>query len=81
MAEAKTLHDAFLDELRDSYDAEKQLTKAQDGEGREVTGTPGGVRIAPRSDGHAKAADLMQETLDEEKAAPREAVFVGRERH
>ena len=23
-----TLHDAFLDELRDSYDAEKQLTKA-----------------------------------------------------
>ena len=28
MAEAGTLHDAFLDELRDSYDAEKQLTKA-----------------------------------------------------
>jgi ferritin-like metal-binding protein YciE len=28
MAEAKTLHDAFVDELRDSYDAEKQLTKA-----------------------------------------------------
>ena len=28
MAEAKTLHDAFLDELRDAYDAEKQLTKA-----------------------------------------------------
>jgi ferritin-like metal-binding protein YciE len=28
MAEAETLHDAFLDELRDSYDAEKQLTKA-----------------------------------------------------
>jgi ferritin-like metal-binding protein YciE len=27
MAEG-TLHDAFLDELRDSYDAEKQLTKA-----------------------------------------------------
>jgi ferritin-like metal-binding protein YciE len=28
MAEAGTLHDAFLDELRDLYDAEKQLTKA-----------------------------------------------------
>ena len=28
MAEATTLHDAFIDELRDTYDAEKQLTKA-----------------------------------------------------
>ena len=28
MAEAGTLHDAFIDELRDSYDAEKQLLKA-----------------------------------------------------
>jgi ferritin-like metal-binding protein YciE len=28
MSEAKTLHDAFLDELRDAYDAEKQLTRA-----------------------------------------------------
>jgi len=28
MAENGTLHDAFLDELRDVYDAEKQLTKA-----------------------------------------------------
>jgi len=28
MAEANTLHDAFIDELRDTYDAEKQLTKA-----------------------------------------------------
>jgi len=28
MASATTLHDAFLDELRDLYDAEKQLTKA-----------------------------------------------------
>ena len=26
--ENKTLHDAFIDELRDAYDAEKQLTKA-----------------------------------------------------
>lgn len=28
MAEAGTLDDAFIDELRDTYDAEKQLTKA-----------------------------------------------------
>jgi ferritin-like metal-binding protein YciE len=28
MAEAGTLHDAFLDELRDVYDAERQLVKA-----------------------------------------------------
>ena len=28
MAEKGTLHDAFVDELRDTYDAEKQLTKA-----------------------------------------------------
>ena len=28
MAESGTLHDAFLDEIKDSYDAEKQLTKA-----------------------------------------------------
>jgi len=28
MAESGTLNDAFLDELRDTYDAEKQLTKA-----------------------------------------------------
>ena len=38
MAEAGTLHDAFIDELRDTYDAEKQLTKAlpKIGEGSEV---------------------------------------------
>lgn len=28
MAETQTLHDAFLEELRDAYDAEKQLVKA-----------------------------------------------------
>src|SRR4029453_3899196 len=28
MADAGTLHDAFIDELRDAYDAEKQLLKA-----------------------------------------------------
>src|SRR4026209_1988590 len=28
MTGSGTLHDAFIDELRDTYDAEKQLTKA-----------------------------------------------------
>jgi ferritin-like metal-binding protein YciE len=28
MAKASTLHDAFIDELRDTYDAEKQILKA-----------------------------------------------------
>ena len=28
MADTNTLHDAFIDELRDTYDAERQLTKA-----------------------------------------------------
>ena len=28
MTDAGTLHDAFVDELRDTYDAEKQMTKA-----------------------------------------------------
>ena len=28
MAQGETLHDAFIEELRDMYDAEKQLVKA-----------------------------------------------------
>src|SRR6476661_63707 len=28
MVDTGTLHDAFIDELRDTYDAERQLTKA-----------------------------------------------------
>ena len=42
MAEAGTLHDAFIDELRDTYDAEKQLTKAlaEAGEGAVEPETP-----------------------------------------
>jgi ferritin-like metal-binding protein YciE len=29
MAKTPTLHDAFIEELQDAYDAEKQLTKAR----------------------------------------------------
>jgi ferritin-like metal-binding protein YciE len=154
MAEAKTLHDAFLDELRDSYDAEKQLTKAlpkmakaassqalraafeshleetrghitrledvfasvdERARGKHCDGIAGiieegkaamgedfddatldacliaggqraehyemaayGTLIAwARVMGHAKAADLLQETLDEEKAADEKLSSLG----
>ena len=42
MADTGTLHDAFIDELRDAYDAEKQLTKgpAENGESGELAGSP-----------------------------------------
>ncbi len=39
MAEQQTLHDAFIDELRDAYDAEKQLTKALPKMARAATST------------------------------------------
>jgi ferritin-like metal-binding protein YciE len=71
MAEAGTLHDAFLDELRDLYDAEKQLTKA----------LPKLVKAATSSDlraafeshleetrGHVERLEQVFESLDE---APR----------
>ena len=49
MAEAGTLHDAFIDELRDTYDAERQLTKALPKLAKAATSPPTarGVRIAP----------------------------------
>lgn len=37
MATTKTLHDAFLNELRDTYDAEKQLSKAMSGLAKAAT--------------------------------------------
>ena len=39
MAESGTLHDAFVDELRDTYDAEKQLIKALPELARAATST------------------------------------------
>ena len=52
MAEAGTLHDAFIDELRDTYDAEKQLTKALPKLAKAATNreTPRGVREPSRGD-------------------------------
>ena len=40
MAEAGTLHDAFIDELRDTYDAERQLTKALPKLAKAASSTP-----------------------------------------
>ena len=52
MAEAGTLHDAFLDELRDAYDAEKQLIKALPKMAKAATSTElrAALRVAPRGD-------------------------------
>ena len=153
MPEAGTLHDAFLDELRDCYDAEKQLTKAlpklakaatsselrdafenhleetqghvdrleqvfelldEKAKGKHCDGIAGiieegqnamdedfddatmdavliasgqraehyemaayGTLVAwARGMGHNEAADLLQETLDEEKAADEKLTFI-----
>src|SRR5213079_91177 len=54
MAEAGTLHDAFLDELRDAYDAEKQLTKA----------LPKMAKAATSSDLRAAFEAHLEETRD-----------------
>jgi len=95
MAETQqTLRDAFIDELRDVYDAEKQLIKAlpkmaeaasslelkevfenhlvetqgQRAEHYEMAAY--GTLVAwARSLGHAEAAQLLEETLNEEKMA------------
>jgi len=68
MANAGTLHDAFLDELRDVYDAEKQITKA----------LPKMVKAASSTDlqnaleahleqtrGHVERLEQVFESLDE----------------
>jgi ferritin-like metal-binding protein YciE len=68
MAEAGTLHDAFLDELRDLYDAEKQLTKALPKLAK--TATSPKLREAFESHleetrGHIERLEQVFETLDE----------------
>jgi len=68
MSEAKTLHDAFLDELRDSYDAEKQLTKALPKMARAATSPE--LRAAFESHleetrGHVDRLERVFESLDE----------------
>src|SRR5262245_10932394 len=68
MADNRTLHDAFLDELRDLYDAEKQLTKALPTLAK--TATSSALREAFESHleetrGHVERLEQVFEALDE----------------
>jgi ferritin-like metal-binding protein YciE len=68
MAEAGTLHDAFLDELRDTYDAEKQLTKALPKLAKAATSAE--LRTAfethlEETRGHVERLEQVFEILDE----------------
>ena len=68
MAEGNTLHDAFIDELRDSYDAEKQLTKALTKLAKAASNPK--LRQAFEShleetQGHIERLELVFENLDE----------------
>ena len=68
MNETGTLHDAFLDELRDLYDAEKQLTKALPKLAKSATAPK--LREAfeahlEETRGHVERLEQVFETLDE----------------
>jgi ferritin-like metal-binding protein YciE len=69
MAEAGTLHDAFVDELRDAYDAERQLTKAL----RQLSRAASSPELREafqahleETQGHADRLELVFATLNEE---------------
>jgi ferritin-like metal-binding protein YciE len=68
MAATSTLHDAFVDELRDTYDAEKQLTKALPKMAKAASSDQ--LRAAFEShlketQGHVERLERVFETLDE----------------
>jgi len=68
MAEAGTLHDAFIDELRDAYDGEKQLTKALSQLAKAASNPK--LREAftthlEETQGHVQRLEQVFETLDE----------------
>ena len=68
MADAGTLHDAFLDELRDAYDAEKQLTKALPKLAKAATSPDLRAAFESHLDetrGHVDRLELVFESLDE----------------
>jgi ferritin-like metal-binding protein YciE len=67
MADLGRLHEAFVDELRDSYDAEKQLTKALPKMAKAATSLP--LRAAFESHleetrGHVERLEQIFEMLD-----------------
>jgi ferritin-like metal-binding protein YciE len=68
MAAASTLHDAFIDELKDVFDAEKQLTKALPKLARAATSTE--LRSAfekhlEETRGHVTRLEQVFESIDE----------------
>lgn len=68
MADAKTLHDAFIDELRDAYDAEKQLLRALPKMAKKATSE--GLTAAFQAHlgetrGHVEKLEQVFGTLDE----------------
>jgi len=68
MPEAGTLHDAFLDELRDSYDAEKQLIKALPKMAKAATSSElrdAFERHLEETQGHVDRLEQVFELLDE----------------
>jgi ferritin-like metal-binding protein YciE len=68
MAEADTLHDAFIEELRDAYDAEKQLTKALPKLAKAASNPKlreAFERHLEETQGHVQRLEQVFETLDE----------------
>jgi ferritin-like metal-binding protein YciE len=68
MAETQTLHDAFLDELKDAYDAEKQLVKALPKIAKAATSTElrqAFVDHLEETQGHVQKLEQVFQTLDE----------------
>jgi ferritin-like metal-binding protein YciE len=57
---AKTLHDAFIDELRDLYNAEKQITKALPKMAKAATAAP----LADAFEAHLKETEGQIERLE-----------------
>ena len=68
MADAKTLHDAFIDELRDAYDAEKQLLRALPKMAKKATSedlTAAFEAHLEETRGHVEKLERVFGTLDE----------------
>src|SRR3954468_11552860 len=68
MADTQTLHDAFLDELREAYDAEKQLVKALPKMAKAATSTElrqAFVDHLEETNGHVDKLEQVFQTCDE----------------
>src|SRR3954468_11120567 len=68
MADTQTLHDAFLDELREAYDAEKQLVKALPKMAKAATSTElrqAFVDHLEETNGHVEKLEQVVQTCDE----------------